>query len=124
MLDVSEVFHGLEMEYDQSFDGLFFDLSNMTEMKMVIDNHRPSYPSTKLTFTETNLINDKIVKYFNIFIDLNEKYDVDVVLQDSKRNLMNSLKNSKYKKKYYQIVFLWSSIDISVLQRECYTVTR
>ena len=79
------------MEYDGS-DGEVVDLSleNMREMEMVIENQRPSYPTNKLTFTIDDEIKNKVIKYFSIALNLNDKYDVDLVLEDSKRNFMNS----------------------------------
>ena len=70
-------------------------------MKMMIET-RPSYPSDKLTFNVAGLTKDKVIKFFylNIYLILNEKYDVNVVLEDSKRNFMNSFE-SFYKCKYY-----------------------
>ena len=67
-------------------------LEDMINMEMVIEN-RPSYPSNKLTFTIADEIKDKVIKFFSIYLNLNDKYDVDLVLEDSKRNFMNSFGN-------------------------------
>ena len=64
-----------------------FWLENMTEM--MIDT-RPTYPSSKLTFTIANITKDKAIRFFNIYLTLNGTFDVDVVLEDSKRNFLNS----------------------------------
>ena len=52
---------------------------------------RPTYPSSRLTFSIANFTKDKAIRFFNIGLILNEKYDIDVVLEDSKRNFLNSL---------------------------------
>ena len=93
---MSEVFGNLGIDYEQSVDNLSFDLSTMRDKKMVMENHRLSYPSNKLTFTIANSIKEKaLFKWLNIYINLNDQYDVDVVLEDSKRNFTNSPEKSK-----------------------------
>ena len=89
-LDVSEVFYSIELVYvhDPVVDLL---VENMTEMDMMIDT-RPSYPSNKLTFTIADFTKDDVIHSFNIFLNLNDQYDVDVVLEDSKRNFLNSFR--------------------------------
>ena len=66
-----------------------FSVDEMTEMKMIIDA-RPRYPSNKLSFTIANITKDKPIRFFNIYLNLNEQFDVDVVLENSQRNLLNS----------------------------------
>ena len=87
-LDVSEVFYSIELVYvhDPVVD---LSIENMTEMEMMIET-RPSYPSNKLTFSITDFTKDKVIHYFNIMLFLNEQYDVDVVIEDSKRNFLNT----------------------------------
>ena len=68
-----------------------FELTDMAEM--VIDT-RPTYPSSKLTFTIANLIEHRDIVFLNIFINLNVSFKVDVVLEDSKRNFLNSFIDS------------------------------
>ena len=85
---MSDVFNSIGLEY---IEDLSPDLSveNMTELEMVIET-RPTYPSNKLTFSIADFTKDKVIQFFNIALNLNEQYDVDVVLEDSKRNNMNS----------------------------------
>ena len=52
---------------------------------------RPSYPSNKLTFTIANLTKNKAIRFFDINLELNEQFDVDVILEDPNRNFLNSL---------------------------------
>ena len=84
---MSEVFDSIELAYitDQTVD---LSVEYMREMEMMIET-RPSYPSSKITFSIADFTKDK-VHFLNININLNEQYDVDVVLEDSKRNNMNS----------------------------------
>ena len=68
--------------------------TNMSEMKMMIKT-RPRYPSNKLTFTIANLAKGKTIRIININfeIDSNAKFDVDLFFEDSKRNLLNTLRS-------------------------------
>ena len=77
-------------------------VENMTERKMIIET-RPSYPANKLTFTIADFTKDKVIKFFNIYFDLNEQYqyDVGVVMEDSKRNFMNSFES--YNSSFYKL---------------------
>ena len=83
-----EVYNKVSMEFirDQT---LYLSVEDMTNMKMMIES-RPSYPSNKLTFSIADFTKDTVIQFFNIALNLNEQYDVDVVLEDSKRNNMNS----------------------------------
>ena len=90
-----KVFDSLEVSYYNTEDdngGSIVDNytpTNMTEMKMMIET-RPRYPSNKLTFTIANLTRGKITRnialYFNSFVI----FDVDLFLEDSQRNFLNS----------------------------------
>ena len=94
-----KVFGGLEMAYHNTSDqnaGSQFDTylpTDMAEMKMMIET-RPRYPSNKLTFTIANLTKGKTFPRINIILNLNAKLDADVdldaILEDSKRNFLNS----------------------------------
>ena len=94
-LDVLEVFESADLKYeydnalDQEDQWVFLPFTNMTEMKMMIDSRRPRYPSDKLTFTIANITRGTI-RFVNIFFKSNAEFDVDVVLEDSKRNFLNS----------------------------------
>ena len=100
-VDVMEVFKYLEMAYfnktaDQNAEDQFdqydwYTPTNMIEMEMMIET-RPRYPSNKLTFTIADKAKGKIIRYFNINFNSNANFDVDVFLEDSKRNFVNSLR--------------------------------
>ena len=64
-----------------------FIRGNMTDLEknsMILPT-RSIYPSDKMTFTLANLTRDKSISFFNIYLDLNNKFDVGLVLTDSKR---------------------------------------
>ena len=62
---------------------------------MIIET-RPSYPANKLTFSIANITKNKAIRFFDINLNLNGQFDVDVTLEDPNRNLSNSF-----------IPFLW-----------------
>ena len=66
-----------------------FGVSEITERKMMIET-RPRYPSDKLTITIANITKNKPIRYFSIYLLMDEQFDVDVVLEDSKRNFRSS----------------------------------
>ena len=93
-----KVFKSFKMAYYNTTDqnaGSQWDSywpTEMAKMKMMIDT-RPRYPSNKLTFTIANIAKGKTIPYINIVIlNLNAKFDADVdaILEDSKRNFLNS----------------------------------
>ena len=88
-LDVLEVFDWVSLEM-RNTDEIDLDVVNMTEMKMMIET-RPRYPSDKITFTIADITKDRDIRFFNIGLKLNRRFDVDVVLEDSKRNFLNSI---------------------------------
>ena len=67
-----------------------FGVGEMRAKKMIIET-RPRYPSDKVSFTITNMTKDKPIHFFNILLNLNAEFDVDVILEDSQRNLLSSL---------------------------------
>ena len=94
-LDVMEVFKYIQIAYfntaDASFEYDYYFPPDMTEMKMMIET-RPRYPSNKLTFTIANITEGKMIYFVNIFLNSFAKFDVDVFLEDSKRNFLNSFR--------------------------------
>ena len=117
-----EVFEGIYLDIRDQIVNL--SVEKIREMKMMIET-RPSFPSHKLTFTIDNLTKDKAINYFEIVLTLNEQYDVDLVLEDSKRNFVNSLESlffSFYKQFYHKLEFTHNFF--SVLLRECYSAIR
>ena len=93
-----KVFEGLTLSYYSINDEIkgkqidFNLLPNVTEKRLMMEA-RPSYPSNKLTFTIAiaNITKQKSIRSFNIWLRMNGQFDGDVVLEDSKRNFLNSL---------------------------------
>ena len=90
-LDVLDVFESTAFTYyttDQRTESKsdYFSVSEMRDMRMMIET-RPRYPSNKLSFTIANITKDKPIRFFNIYLNLNEQFDVDLVLENSQRNL-------------------------------------
>ena len=128
-VDVMEAFEYIDMDYynntaDQNSKGqvdqrMTYDTYDMIEIEMMIET-RPRFPSNKLTFTVANIAKGKTINFFT-FSFSNPKYDVDVVLEDSKRKFVNSLHifcllNIEYH-------FKSSNNNLSVSLRECSTIT-
>ena len=91
--EVSEILEHIALEYYNITDEITesetdeFELRNMAEMMM---DTRTNNPSSKLTFTIANISEHRDIRFLNIFLNLNGIFDVDVVLEDSKRNFLNS----------------------------------
>ena len=62
----------------------------MTEKRMVIGTW-PRYPSDQFTFSIANITKHKTIGYLGLDFNSNELFDVDVVLEDSKRNFLSSI---------------------------------
>ena len=92
-----EIFESIDLMYynitDEITESETYDFGlNLTDkagMTMTIDT-RPTYPSSKLTFTIADVAKNKAIRFFNIYLTSPEQFDVDVVLEDSKRKFLNS----------------------------------
>ena len=69
-------------EFDTDF--MSFNLTDLKNNSMILPT-RSIYPSDKMTFTLADLNRDKTITSLNIYLDLNHKFDVGFVLEDSKR---------------------------------------
>ena len=75
-LDVLEIIDFVSFEYKNVSNKIvesqteYFDLTNMTEMRMMIKT-RPRYPSNTLTLSIANITNHKNIRFFNIWLQLN-----------------------------------------------------
>ena len=91
--DVSEILDYIAVEYynitDEIKESETEDFVMTTMGEMVIDT-RPIYPSSRLTFNIADVTENRDIRFFNIYLNLNGIFDVDVVLEDSKRNFLNS----------------------------------
>ena len=118
-MDVSEVFDSIELVYykvtDQNKRSNFDEYKFLDmELRMMMLESRPSYPSNRLTFTIANITRDKDIRFLNIYLNLTRQFDVDLILEDSKRNLINSLNTFLIN----QEINVWSLMKVSVFQRE------
>ena len=92
-LDVLDVFGSIDLTSYNITDAITesqteeFWLTNMAEM---MRDTRPTYPSSKVTFTIANVTKQKSIRFFNIYFNLNGQFDVDMVLEDSQRNFLSS----------------------------------
>ena len=87
---VSDVFNGVTFDYwytgseGKEFDRLSFNLADLKNKSMILPT-RSIYPSDKMTFTLANLHRDRTISFLNIYLEMNEQFDVALVLEDSKR---------------------------------------
>lgn len=92
-----EIFESIDLMYynitdeitESETDDFGLNLTDKAGMTMTIDT-RPTYPSSKLTFTIADVAKNKAIRFFNIYLTSPEQFDVDVVLEDSKRKFLNS----------------------------------
>ena len=61
--------------------------TNISEMRMMIET-RPI--QNKLTLTIANLTEGTIIRFVNINVNIDVEFDVDLFLEDSQRNFLNS----------------------------------
>ena len=94
-LDVLNVFDYIKNIYYNITDGITenqsdrFGITSMKEMKMMIET-RPSYPSSKLTFTIADIMKGISSRFLNIkLFNLNGRFDVNLVLEESQRNFLS-----------------------------------
>ena len=66
----------------EQFD--WYTPQDMIKMNMMIKT-RPRYPSNKLTFTIADITKGTNIRFLDIILNLNAKFDVDLLLEDSKR---------------------------------------
>ena len=88
-LDVLEVLGWVSLQVKNVWDEIEIEVEDMSDRKMLIDT-RPRYPSDKITFTIADLTKNRAIHYFNIGLNLNGQFDVDVVLEDSQRDFLSS----------------------------------
>ena len=92
--DVLDVFHSTELKYFTKTDGkksMRHDVFNRRDISELMIETRPTYPSDRLTFRQANISKAQSIRYFNIFFNLNNQFDVNVILEDKKRNFLNSI---------------------------------
>ena len=91
--DVLDVFYSTELKYFTKTDGkksMHHDVFELRDILKMMVETRPTYPSDRLTFNQANITKAQSIRYFNIFFNLNNQFDVNVILEDKKRNFLNS----------------------------------
>ena len=85
----------------------------VNDMKDMMMESRPSYPTDKLTFSIANLTRDSSIQFLGLMFYPNhsDKYDISLTLEDNQRS-----------GSYFDSQIL--NETVSVLPRECYTGTR
>ena len=72
----------------KEFEWSEFNMTQMEEWDMIVDT-RTIYPSDKLTLDIANITRSKMIDYISFYI--NGELDVEVLLEDSKRNFLDSI---------------------------------
>ena len=89
---MSDVFSYTELKYftsrngKKSLEDSVFPRERLEERRLAT---RPSYPADKLTFSQPDIGQAASVRYLNMYFNLNDQFDVNVMLEDSKRNFLN-----------------------------------
>ena len=86
-LDVLEVLHRVTLEIKNITDMIKIGVEDMKDMMI---ETRTRYPSDKITFTIPGVTKNKLIRFFNIGLNLNGKFGVDIILEDSQRNFLSS----------------------------------
>ena len=87
---ILDVFTWVSLDYwytgskGRQFDSILFNLTTLENNTMLLPT-RSTYPSDKITFTLADLPRDKTLTFLNIYLHLNEQFDVALILEDSKR---------------------------------------
>ena len=82
MIDL--VYYNMTDQNTKSYSDKYW-FTNMTKKMMMLETRPSSYPSSKLTFTIANITRDKDIRFLNMYMKLNGQFDVDLILEDSKR---------------------------------------
>ena len=86
-----DIFNSVGLDYwytddgQREFNSIIFNLTSLEDNNMILDT-RSTYPSDKVTLTLADVPRDKSIVFLNIYLDLNDEFDVALVLEDSRRN--------------------------------------
>ena len=86
-----DIFNSVGLDYWYTDDGqreynsIYFNLTTMEDNNMILET-RSTYPSDKMTLTLADVPRDKSIVFLNIYLDMNDEFDVALVLEDSRRN--------------------------------------
>ena len=90
-LDISESLSSIWIQYlDYDAHGIDDSEIDKTAMKEFLVDTKAIYPSDMQTFRLDTIVKGKIIRWLTFYINLTEDYDVDILLEDSKRSIINS----------------------------------
>ena len=89
---VLDVFYSVNIDYWQTFN------RNTLEKNSMILPTRTVYPADKMTFTLADLPRYRNISFIDICLDMNDKFDVALVPEDSKRKELSESKKLLIKK--------------------------
>ena len=84
---VMDVFDSVVLDYwseGREYNSISFNLTDLKNNSMILPT-KSIYPSDKMTFTLADLTRHKTISFLNIYLEMNEQFDVALVLEDSKR---------------------------------------
>ena len=87
-----DVFHSVDLGYWQTFNRTTLEKNSM------ILPTRTIYPADKMTLTLADLPREKNLQFIDICLDMNDKFDVALVLEDSKRKELSESQKLLIKK--------------------------
>ena len=93
---VLDVFNEVGLYYwseGREYNSISFNLTDLENNLMILPT-RSIYPSDKMTFTLADQTRDKTIAFLNIYQDMNEQFDVGIVLEDSKRKELSGSQKS------------------------------
>ena len=90
-LDISESLSSIWIQYlDYDAHGIDDSEIDKTAMKEFLVDTKAIYPSDMQTFRLDTIVKGKIIRWLTFYINITEDYDVDILLEDSKRSIINS----------------------------------
>ena len=124
-LDVSEIFEYMDLAYFNITDEITESQNDYFWLTDIVTiTTRPTYPSSKLTFSIANATKNKDIRFLTIGLTSNKQFDVEAVLEDSKRDFLNSFLFDCYFLLFNFKHYMSSFNNLSVSLRECSTITR
>ena len=100
---VLDVFDSVGLDYwhtgGEGIDFISFNRTSLENNSMILPT-RSIYPADKMTFTLADLPRDKTLTFLNIYLHLNEQFDVALILEDSKRKELSDNPKLLIKKKF------------------------
>ena len=92
---VLDVFNWVDLDYwhtgGEGIDFISFNRTSLENNSMIIPT-RSIYPADKMTFTLADLPSPRPISFLNIYLEPNNKFDVILVLEDSRRKELSQSK--------------------------------